>query len=222
MQVLQTVSAELWWQICQGFGPLAGLPVCSRRQTNAWAGPDSASPVTWAQLQGKDSAWMLKNPNIIQAMLRTDTAFKFLKYVRGFPANWHTALLYLLAMVRQLGTPIWFLTLSSADMQWPGVIQSIAHRYGKQLTPEDISHKAWEDKCMCLWSNPVTGGRQFQCCIESFSSYSYATKAVPLLKSKIISSVWNSKPEVHIPLTSFGLKMHQTSIKRQVMKLPAS
>ena len=38
-------------------------------------------------------------------MICTDTAFKFLKNVRGSPAYWNTVLLDLLAMVRQLGMP---------------------------------------------------------------------------------------------------------------------
>ncbi len=135
--------------------------------------------------QGKTvSAGMLKNPNIIQAMLRTDTAFKFLKNVRGSPAYWHTALLDSLAMVRQLGTPTWFLTLSAADMQWPEVIQSIARQYGKELTPEDISNMAWEDKCMWLRSNPVTAARQFQYRMENFFKLFLCSKSSPIGKVK--------------------------------------
>ncbi len=60
---------------------------------------------------------MLKNPDTVKALLRTDPAFKFLKNVRGSPAYWHTVLLDALAIVTQLGTPTWFLTLSAADMQ---------------------------------------------------------------------------------------------------------
>ncbi|MEQ2184042.1 hypothetical protein GOODEAATRI_003888 [Goodea atripinnis] len=37
-------------------------------------------------------------------------------------------------MVQHFGIPTWFVTLSTADMQWPEVIQSMAHQYRKKLT----------------------------------------------------------------------------------------
>ena len=86
------------------------------------------------------TAGLMRCSDTVQAMIRTDTAFKFLKNVRGSPAYWNTVLLDLLAMVRQLGMPTWFLTLSAADMQWPEVIQSIAFQYGKSLSPEDVKN----------------------------------------------------------------------------------
>jgi hypothetical protein len=89
------------------------------------------------------NAGLVKSSDNLQAMIRTDTAFKFLKNVRGSPAHWKTVLLDLLAMVRQLGMPTWFLTLSAADMQWPEVIQSIAHQYGKVLTADDAKNMPW-------------------------------------------------------------------------------
>ena len=92
------------------------------------------------------NAGLVKSSDNLQAMIRTNTAFQFLKNVRGSPAYWKTVLLDLLAMVRQLGMPTWFLTLSAADMQWPEVIQSIAHRYGKVLTAYDVKNMPWVEK----------------------------------------------------------------------------
>lgn len=113
-------------------------------------------------------------------MLRTDTAFKFLKNVRGSPAYWNTVLLDLLAMVRQLGIPTWFLTLSAADMQWPEVIQSIAHQYGKTLTADDVKAMSWEDKCKWLRCNPVTAARQFKHRLDLFFKEFIGGKANPI------------------------------------------
>ncbi|KAI8490825.1 hypothetical protein Bbelb_316180, partial [Branchiostoma belcheri] len=93
----------------------------------------------------KINAGLVKNLDNVQAMLRTDSAFKFLQNIRGSPAYWNSVLLDLLAMVRQLGIPTWFLTLSAADMQWPEVIQSIAHQYGKHLTADDVKSMAWQE-----------------------------------------------------------------------------
>jgi len=47
----------------------------------------------------------------------------------------------LLAMIRQLGTPTFFFTLSAADMKWPDVIQTIARQYGVHYTEAQVSLK---------------------------------------------------------------------------------
>jgi len=43
----------------------------------------------------------------------------------------------LLAMIRQVGTPTWFFTLTAADMKWPDMIQIIARQYGVRYTDEE-------------------------------------------------------------------------------------
>ncbi|KAI8494391.1 hypothetical protein Bbelb_276170 [Branchiostoma belcheri] len=80
---------------------------------------------------------------------------------------------------RQHGNPTWFLTLSAADMQWPKVIQSIAHQYGKCLTDEDIKNMPWEKKCSWLRYNPVTTARQFNHRLKVFSKDFIGGKANP-------------------------------------------
>ena len=45
----------------------------------------------------------------------------------------------LLAMIRQLGTPTWFFTLSAADIKWPDMIQTIARQYGVYYTDDDVA-----------------------------------------------------------------------------------
>ena len=56
----------------------------------------------------KLTAGLLKSSENVKAMVRKDAAFRFLKNVRGSPAYWHTVLLDVLAMVRQLGIPTCF------------------------------------------------------------------------------------------------------------------
>ena len=52
----------------------------------------------------------------------------------------------LLAMMRQLGTPTWFLKLSAADMKWPDMIQTIARQYGVKYTDEQVNNLSFEEK----------------------------------------------------------------------------
>ncbi|KAK4327733.1 hypothetical protein Pmani_001775 [Petrolisthes manimaculis] len=149
---------------------------------------DRTSKISLRLTQGKTfknhriNAGLLKCPDNVQTMLRNDTAFRFLKNVRGSPAYWNTILLDLLAMVRQLGTPTWFLTLSAADMQWPEIIQSIAFQYRKTLTDDDMKNMQWEDKCKWLHCNPVTAARQFQHRLDLFFMEFIGGKANPIGK----------------------------------------
>ena len=128
----------------------------------------------------KVTAGVLKDAQYLRTMLRTDAAVKFLKNVRGSPAYWQRVLYDVLAMVRQLGVPTWFLTLSAADMQWPEIIQSIAHQHGKVYTNDEIAAMAWEEKSMWLRTNPVTAARQFQYRLDTFFKEFICGQANPI------------------------------------------
>lgn len=68
------------------------------------------------------TAGTVKDQHVLQQMLQRDNAYRFLKNVRGSPAYFQRVMYDVLGMIRQLGLPTWFLTLSAADMQWPDVI----------------------------------------------------------------------------------------------------
>ena len=58
--------------------------------------------------------------------------------MRGSTPYYQCTFYELLAMIRQLGTPTWFFTLSAADMKWPDRIQIIARQYGVSYTDEEV------------------------------------------------------------------------------------
>ncbi len=79
--------------------------------------------------------------------------------------SWRTtsehSTIQLLAVIRQLGTPIWFFTLSAADLKWPDMIQTIAKEYGVHYTDEEVAALSFEDRFNWLKRNPVTAARHF-------------------------------------------------------------
>ena len=79
----------------------------------------------------KITAGMLQNPTALQHLVQTEKAYKFLKNIRGSPAYWQNELYDVLAMLRSLGIPTWFLTLSAADLHWPEIIQAVALQLGR-------------------------------------------------------------------------------------------
>ena len=111
---------------------------------------------------------MLKNPQHVQNLLKKDRAYSFLKNIRGNPPYWQKMFYKVLAMIRTLGIPTWFLTLSAADMKWPEVIQSIAQQYGTIYTENEVLALPWQMKSKWLRSNPVTAARMFQYRLETF------------------------------------------------------
>ena len=120
------------------------------------------------QLGQNIDARFLKNPHDVQNLLKRDKAYSFLKNIRGSPSYWQKMFYELLAMIRTLGIPTWFLTLSAADMKWPEVIQAIAAQYQTTYTEEEVLALPWQTKSMWLRSNPVTAARMFQYRLETF------------------------------------------------------
>ena len=120
------------------------------------------------QLGKTIDAGMLKNPHHLQNLLKRDKAYTFLKKIRGSPPYWQQMFYELLAMIRTLGIPTWFLTLSAADMKWPEVIQAIAMQHGTIYTEDEVLALPWRIKSMSLRTNSVTAARMFQYRLETF------------------------------------------------------
>jgi hypothetical protein len=100
--------------------------------------------------------------------MRKDKAYRFMKNVHGSPPYYQRTFYDLLAMIRQLGTPTWFFTLSAADMKWPDMIQIIARQYGVNYTDEEVLALSFENKSNWLRCNPVTAARHFQYRLNTF------------------------------------------------------
>jgi DNA replication protein DnaC len=126
------------------------------------------------------TAGTIRNQQVVQQMIQRDDAYRFLKNVRGSPAYFQKVMYDVLGMIRQLGLPTWFLTLSAADMQWPDVIQTIARQYGTILTEEDVKSMSFEDKSKWLRQNPVTAARHFQYRLNTFFQMFLKSNAHPL------------------------------------------
>ena len=84
------------------------------------------------------------------------------------PPYYQKTFYQLLAMIRQLGTPTWFFTLSAADMKWPDLIGTIARQHGVFNTNEDIEGLSFDERLKWLRQNPVTAARHFQYRLDVF------------------------------------------------------
>ena len=132
------------------------------------------------QLGRNLDAGMLKNPQLLHNLFKKDRAYSFLKKIRGSPPYWQKMFYEVLAMIRMLGIPTWFLTLSAADMKWPKVIQSIAQQYGTIYTEDEVLALLWQMKSTWLRTNPVTAARMFQYRLETFVTTFLKSNANPI------------------------------------------
>ena len=142
---------------------------------------DDGNNFAWRQKPTQQiTASQVKDKSFMSDNVRTDKAYRFLKNVRGSPPYYQRTFYDLLAMIRQLGTPTWFFTLSAADMKWPDMIQIIARQYGVSYSDEDVAALSFDEKSNWLRRNPVTAARHFQYRLNSFFRDVLKSKAKPL------------------------------------------
>ena len=128
---------------------------------------------------GKLKAGMMTEGKISE-LLKQDDGYRFIQSIRGSYPYWERTLSDLNAMVRQLGIPTWFLTLTAADLRWPETIQVIARQYGQELSEEHINEMSWQDRCTWIRSNPVTCARHFEFKYQKFLKDVIMSKAHPI------------------------------------------
>ncbi|XP_066915086.1 uncharacterized protein [Clytia hemisphaerica] len=104
----------------------------------------------------------------VKQFIANDKAFAFMSTVKGTPAYWKKFQQEVLAMVKQLGPPTFFFTLSCADLRWNELISIIYKLKGENHTDEFIENLSYHERCDLLNSNPVLVARHFQYRVEVF------------------------------------------------------
>ena len=80
-----------------------------------------------------------------QKLLLQDQAYLFLRQIPGSPSYWQKFMYQVVAMVKQLGIPTWFMTLSCADLRWLELFQIIARTKGNNMTDEEVEALSYHD-----------------------------------------------------------------------------
>ena len=96
----------------------------------------------------------------VQEFIAKDKALSFMSSIKGTPAYWKKKLHQVLAMVKQLGTPTFFLTLSCADLRWNELISIVFNRVN--ISDEEVDEMSKHERCDTLNKNPVLVARHFQ------------------------------------------------------------
>jgi len=107
----------------------------------------------------------------VSGLIANDDAYNFMNQLKGTPAYWKRFLLEVLAMVKQLGLPTYFMTLSCADLRWNELVDIIQKLKGEELTEAEIENMNYIERTSALQSNPVLLARHFQYRVENFFKY---------------------------------------------------
>ena len=76
--------------------------------------------------------------NKLKSLVCQQQAYLFLWQIPGTPPYWKKFMYEVIAMVKQLGIPMWFMILSCADLRWSELFQIIAKTQGTNMTDEQI------------------------------------------------------------------------------------
>ena len=104
----------------------------------------------------------------VQEFIAKDKAFSFMSSIKRTRAYWKKFLHQVLAMVKQLGTPKFFLTLSCADLRWNEVISIIFKLTRVDISDEKVDEMSYYERCDTLNKNPVLVTRHSHYRVEMF------------------------------------------------------
>ena len=102
------------------------------------------------------------NSNMVNHLIFSDQAYYFMKNIPGSPSYWKTFLFDVVAMIKQLGPPTWWMTFSCADLRWNEIYKILLKVKGKEMTDAEIAEMTYDEKCGMLNSNPVIVAKHFQ------------------------------------------------------------
>lgn len=89
-----------------------------------------------------------------------------MRNIRGTQSYWHKAYTDLLAMVKNLGPPHWYLTLSCNDLNWNDILKALLVADGKPNV--SVENLVFEEKLRLVELYPVTLCRQFMFRFQAF------------------------------------------------------
>ena len=122
------------------------------------------------------------NKQILQNLISQDQAYLFLRQIPGSAPYWQKFMYEVVGMVKQLGMPMWFMTLSCADLRWPELFQIIGRVNGKNMTDEEVDALSYDERCRLLNLNPVLVAKHFQYRVETFFTEILLTVVNPIGK----------------------------------------
>ncbi|XP_057292445.1 uncharacterized protein LOC130621150 [Hydractinia symbiolongicarpus] len=113
----------------------------------------------------------------VRSFICEGQGYQFMNSIKGTPAYWKHFLYDVLAMVKQLGLPSYFLTLSCADLRWDELVVIIGKLNNIDVSSNELDYFR---RCSILNQNPVLTARHFQYRVENFFREILLHKSSPI------------------------------------------
>ena len=102
-------------------------------------------------------------------IVKLDDGYQIFKNIRSSPPYFENKKKNLMAMIRQLGIPTLFISLSAADTKWTDLLSSIKTLLTNKLcTNEEIEQMSWSEKCSLISSHPTVCSLYFDNRVKKF------------------------------------------------------
>uniref|UniRef100_A0A8D8UR91 ATP-dependent DNA helicase n=1 Tax=Cacopsylla melanoneura TaxID=428564 RepID=A0A8D8UR91_9HEMI len=118
---------------------------------------------------GSMKASDLLNQDFVNGLITFDSGYSFTKQIRNSPAYLEIKKKELLATIRTLGKPTFFLTLSAAETRWPELLACLARmNSGEKISITEALEMSNFDRTTLIRNDPVTCARYFDHKISNF------------------------------------------------------
>ena len=116
------------------------------------------------------SAGFILKDNMGESLVKLDEGYKIFRTIRNSPQYWENQKKEVFAMIRQLGLPTLFISLSANDLHWPELIIALGKLVDNKDYTEEVESKtlSWETRSRLVQSDPVTCVRHFDHRVSQF------------------------------------------------------
>ncbi|XP_070561973.1 uncharacterized protein [Ptychodera flava] len=123
------------------------------------------------QSKGKEyTAGEMLNENTQNNITKLDEGYRIFRTIRNSPPYLEQCRKDIMAMIRQLGLPTWFMSLSAADSKWHDLLVMLGKLIDKKDYTDDLvdNKLSWRDVTRLVSSDPVTCARYFNDRVQQF------------------------------------------------------
>ena len=115
------------------------------------------------------AGYILKD-NMGESLVRLDEGYRIFKTIRNSPQYWENQKKEVFAMIRQLGLPTLFMSLSANDLHWSELIITLGKLIDKKDYTEALKSNtlSWDIRSRLVQSDPVTCVRHFDHRVSQF------------------------------------------------------
>ena len=108
--------------------------------------------------------------NMGESLVKLDEGYKIFRTIRNSPQYWENQKKEVFAMIRQLGLPTLFISLSANDLYWSELIISLGKIVDKKDYSRDVQENtlSWDIRTRLVQSDPVTCVRHFDHRVSQF------------------------------------------------------